>query len=667
MPIRAWLARLLEPTSPPYSEPAEESPSQQPRGSKASLGLECLEERSLLSTGTGLTGQYFASDHFEPLKVARTDPTVNFSWGVRSPASGVPGSQFSVRWSGWVQPLYSQTYTFSTRTDDGVRLNVGGQTLINAWSQHGVQEDSGTIWLVAGQKYWIQMDYIQDGGAAQAQLLWSSPSQAKQVIPASQLFPASAAPVANVGPRAQLSAGNVTTAGAGSSFFTVSYQDSDGIEASSLRTGNVRVTGPNGFSQLATLVGVDRAGNGTPRTATYRITPPGWSWDIQDNGTYTISLLANQVKDVKGAFAPAVTLGTFRVAVPAPDWFSTNLHDPNLRNLVRTLDADHTLNRTDMMAIFREVEEGSVTATELGDLRTLVANASRLGMPDYVRDLSGDVIGNDPANLHYRGNTLGYLHAGSSGSQLEMLVEKWFLGTDHPVAASNTHYVYAQGSLFGSGPVYTDIQQGWIGDCYFLGGLAEVAFRSPAALRNMFIDNGDGTYTVRFLENGTPTYVTVDRYLPVDSRGQLPYAHTQRQAGSAGDKLWVALAEKAYAQLAESGWSRPSAPRNAYDSLSVGWEGDAVEQITGRGATYLRINGTGSLGSIVNAFRSGALLGLDSKPVTWSSVVPDHTYAMVGYNPSTGLFTLYNPWGMVQVVNGSTIAANFDHWNQLVN
>jgi hypothetical protein len=98
----------------------------------------------------------------------------------------------------------------------------------------------------------------------------------------------------------------------------------------------------------------------------------------------------------------------------------------------------------------------------------------------------------------------------------------------------------------------------------------------------------------------------------------------------------------------------------------VGWEGDAVAQITGQAATYLRITGTGSLSSIVSAFRAGKLLGLDSKPATSSSIVPNHTYAMVGYNASTGTFTLYNPWGKVQAVSGKMVVANFDHWNQAV-
>src|SRR5262245_22038650 len=102
MPIRAVLARLLEPTTtPPYSEPAEETPRKQSRGGRPALGLESLEERSLLSAGTGLTGQYFGDTHFGQLKATRTDAAVNFTWAPgRSPAPGVPAGQFSVRWSG---------------------------------------------------------------------------------------------------------------------------------------------------------------------------------------------------------------------------------------------------------------------------------------------------------------------------------------------------------------------------------------------------------------------------------------------------------------------------------------------------------------------------------------------------------------------------------------
>ena len=70
------------------------------------------------------------------------------------------------------------------------------------------------------------------------------------------------------------------------------------------------VTGPGNFSQLASLVSVDTAGNGSPRTATYRITAPGGTWDETDGGTYTLALRANQVSDASGNFALAKTLGT---------------------------------------------------------------------------------------------------------------------------------------------------------------------------------------------------------------------------------------------------------------------------------------------------------------------------------------------------------------------
>jgi hypothetical protein len=75
------------------------------------------------------------------------------------------------------------------------------------------------------------------------------------------------------------------------------------------------VTGPGGFDQLATLVGVTPAGNGTPRTATYQITAPGGAWDTGDNGTYTVALEANQVIDTARNPIGATALGSFLVSL----------------------------------------------------------------------------------------------------------------------------------------------------------------------------------------------------------------------------------------------------------------------------------------------------------------------------------------------------------------
>jgi fibronectin type 3 domain-containing protein len=140
-------------------------------------------------TGTGLRGEYFDKRDFTNMKFARTDATVNFDWGTGSPASAIAPDTFSVRWTGKVEARYSQTYTFYTRSDDGVRLWVNGQLIINNWTDHAPTTNSGTITLSAGQKVDIRIDYYENGGGAVARLEWQSPSQPRQVIPKTQLYP----------------------------------------------------------------------------------------------------------------------------------------------------------------------------------------------------------------------------------------------------------------------------------------------------------------------------------------------------------------------------------------------------------------------------------------------------------------------------------------------
>jgi RHS repeat-associated protein len=138
----------------------------------------------------GLSATYYSNDNFTGSAVLRNDAVVNFAWNGAAPAPNMPGEGFSVRWEGQVVPRYSQTYTFYTQSDDGVRLWVNGQLLIDNWTYHGWTENSGTITLVAGRRYSIRMEYFQGTAGAVAALLWSSPSQGKEVIPSSQLYAA---------------------------------------------------------------------------------------------------------------------------------------------------------------------------------------------------------------------------------------------------------------------------------------------------------------------------------------------------------------------------------------------------------------------------------------------------------------------------------------------
>jgi len=138
-------------------------------------------------TPIGLNAQYFDNVDFTSLKLSRVDPQVNFDWGGGSPDPSVGADTFSVRWMGQVTPRYSQTYTFYTYSDDGIRLAVNGTWIINNWTDHAPIENTGTITLVAGTKYDIVLEYYENTLGAIAKLSWSSPSQTKEIIPTSQL------------------------------------------------------------------------------------------------------------------------------------------------------------------------------------------------------------------------------------------------------------------------------------------------------------------------------------------------------------------------------------------------------------------------------------------------------------------------------------------------
>jgi hypothetical protein len=141
------------------------------------------------NTTTGLKAEYFNNRYLSGApSFIRTDATVNFNWGSGNPGSPVNSDNFSVKWSGQIQPLYSENYTFKTKSDDGIRLWINGTRIINNWTDHSVTSNTGTINLTAGLKYDIVLEYYENGGDAIAELYWSSRSQSEQIIPESQLF-----------------------------------------------------------------------------------------------------------------------------------------------------------------------------------------------------------------------------------------------------------------------------------------------------------------------------------------------------------------------------------------------------------------------------------------------------------------------------------------------
>ncbi len=126
--------------------------------------------------------------------------------------------------------------------------------------------------------------------------------------------------------------------------FSVTFRDATSVAAASLGDGDIRVDGPNGFSALATLVGLDADGDAPRRIATYRITPPGGTLSLDDNGFYDVTLLGGEVNDVNGIDSPERRIGgfTFEFVIPVnvSGTIRGNVFDDADGNGVRATDED---------------------------------------------------------------------------------------------------------------------------------------------------------------------------------------------------------------------------------------------------------------------------------------------------------------------------------------
>jgi parallel beta-helix repeat protein len=119
------------------------------------------------------------------------------------------------------------------------------------------------------------------------------------------------APTAAVRPQDQQPA---QSAGAATLDFVVRYADDQALNAATFGTGDVMVTGPNGFAQAATFVST-AALSGAQADVVYRVTAPGGTLDAADNGTYAVTVQTSQVADAAGNAVTASAAGSFAVAV----------------------------------------------------------------------------------------------------------------------------------------------------------------------------------------------------------------------------------------------------------------------------------------------------------------------------------------------------------------
>jgi GH18 family chitinase len=141
--------------------------------------------------GDGLSANYYSTGNWAGSAVlSRIDPAIDFHWGFGLPDPAIATRPFSVRWTGFVMPQYTESYLFFVEAGDGYRLSINGAVVIPLPASNGPPSEvaSAPVPLTAGQLYPITLEYSDITVAAQISLRWSSPSTPKAIVPQSQLF-----------------------------------------------------------------------------------------------------------------------------------------------------------------------------------------------------------------------------------------------------------------------------------------------------------------------------------------------------------------------------------------------------------------------------------------------------------------------------------------------
>jgi len=161
----------------------------------ATAGVPASRAGAATTERHGLRGDYYVSapgtyDQFTTLKATVVDPNIDFI-DLEPTLDSLTGQNDhnTIRWTGQIQPRYSETYTFSVVGDNGFRLWVDNQLIIDHWVDDWDNPQTGTpIALRADQRYDIKVEFFEDIGGSNLHLSWSSPSQPKEIVPNTALY-----------------------------------------------------------------------------------------------------------------------------------------------------------------------------------------------------------------------------------------------------------------------------------------------------------------------------------------------------------------------------------------------------------------------------------------------------------------------------------------------
>ncbi|HET7536776.1 MAG TPA: C2 family cysteine protease [Candidatus Didemnitutus sp.] len=224
---------------------------------------------------------------------------------------------------------------------------------------------------------------------------------------------------------------------------------------------------------------------------------------------------------------------------------------------------------------------------------------------------------------------------------------------DTPPATTQQLFVKGAGDV--DAVSFNDIDQQQVGDCFLLGSLAAVARQDPQRIRDMVVDNGNGTYTVTFKEQrsvGVGLGTHLEWFdVPITVTADFPGGPAGDKHAAPGDtgwgtvEIWPLVIEKAYGQYLTcvdpyGAITKGGSPRTALEMLTG-------RPVTSDGSLSVGLGGPESFDTLLADFQAGKAItvGTDAKEET---LVKDHCYAVSNvYRDANGKqwVELYNPWG----------------------
>ena len=131
---------------------------------------------SPINLPNGLKAEYYDNPTFQGTPKTRIDKGINFEPKNQAPDPFLPKSPLSIRWTGELVPSVSGEYVFSFTSDDGCKLYIDDQLIINDWNVHSARTEKASMKLEKGKKYQLKAEYFDNGGDAIARLHWRVPS-----------------------------------------------------------------------------------------------------------------------------------------------------------------------------------------------------------------------------------------------------------------------------------------------------------------------------------------------------------------------------------------------------------------------------------------------------------------------------------------------------------